>query len=556
MKQSLLLMLWLTMTVVANAQVFPVETIVNNGVDAKRVKYVFLSDGYQAGELNTFITQATAVKTFIFTQPPYQQYQNFFNFYAIRVPSMQSGADHPANAGDEASSPPQPVLVADTYFNSTFDAFGIHRLVVPQNGTAINNVLTANFPTYNQVVVLVNSNYYGGSGGTYATNTVDPSANEVAIHEIGHSFANLADEYEIDGQGEKANRTTNTNPATVKWKNWLGYNNGTGAIGIYNIGVAGGWQRPHQNCKMRYLGVPFCAVCKEAFINKIYSLVTPIYEYLPASSMLTVSATTNFSATLTLPIPNTLTTEWKLNGTSLGAGTSTGGGTGVNINITPGQLNVGANTLTLFVTDGTTLSRSYLPGTGYVFSQSWTLAPPLPLEMLSFEATKEKGDVLLNWRTANEVATSHFDVQRSFDGRTFSKIGQVQTNNKSINQYDFTDRSVPAGTLYYRLQQFDLDGKSTFSPIRTIEKSDKFYYEMSPNPTTDFLTIKGNADYAMELVIEAFSENGARVYQQQISVEGAYQHTIDMARLASGMYTVTLRLPNGFVVNEQIVKTK
>lgn len=547
MKQSLLLVIWLTVTFIASAQVFPVETILDNGVPGKRVKYVFLSDGYQSGQLTTFVTQATALQTYLLTQNPYLEYRNFFNFYAIKVPSVESGADHPGTADE--SNPPQPVLVANTYFNSTFDYFGIHRLVVAQNGAAINSVLADNFPTYNQAFVLVNSPYYGGSGGAVATATVDPSSNEVAIHEIGHSFANLADEYAIGGQGEKANRTTNTNPATIKWKNWLNVN----GIGIYPIGVEG-WQRPHQNCKMRFLGVPFCAVCKEAFVNKIYSLVTPIYDYLPVSSMLTVSATTNFSATLTLPIPNTLTTEWKLNSVSLGAGTSTGGGTGVNINITPGQLNPGTNTLTLFVTDGTALSRSYLPGTGYVFSQTWTLAPPLPLEMLRFEAVKEKENVVLNWQTANEVATSHFEVQRSLDGKNFAKIGRVKTNNNSINQYDFVDRAVPAGTLYYRLQQFDLDGKSSFSPIRIIEKSDKFYYQMSPNPTSNVLTIQGNADYSMELIVEAFNENGAQVYQQQIAVEGSYQHTIDMARLASGIYTLVLRLPNGYVVKEQIVK--
>ncbi len=550
MKQTFLLMAWITMTVGASAQIFPVVTILDNGLSSKRINYVFLSDGYQSGQLNTFVTNVTTVKDFIFTQTPYQQYQNFFNFYAIKVPSTDSGADHPGNASDEGSSPAQPVLVANTYFNSTFDYAGTHRLMVAQDGAAINNVLAANFPTYNQAVVLTNSTYYGGSGGAVAAATVDPSSNEVAIHEIGHSFANLADEYEIDGQGEKPNRTTNTNPATVKWKNWLGYNNGTGAIGIYDIGVAGGWQRPHQNCKMRFLGVPFCSVCQEAFINKIYSLVTPIYSYLPASSSVTVNASTTFSATLTQPIPNTLTTVWKLNAATIATGVST-------VNITPAQLNQGNNTLTLFVTDGTTLSRSYLPGTGYVFSQTWTISPPpLPLEMLTFEATKEKENVNLNWKTANEVGTSHFEVQRSLDGRNFVKIGRVNTNNQSINQYDFVDRKVSAGTLYYRLQQFDLDGKSTFSPIRIIEKSDKFYYEMSPNPTTDLLTISGNADYAMDVVVEAFSENGALVYQQKISVEGPYQHTIDMSQLASGMYTVVLRLPNGFIVNEQIVKTK
>ncbi len=549
MKQSLLLVIWLTMTCMASAQVFPVTTILNNGLPTKRIKYVFLSDGYQAAQLPTYITHVTAMKNFFLTQTPFQQYQNFFNFYAIEVPSVDSGADHPQNAADEAVPPTQPVLVANTYFNSTFDAFGIHRLVVPQNGAAISGVLASNFPTYNQAFILVNSPFYGGSGGANATSTVDPSANEVAIHEIGHSFANLADEYAIGGQGEKPNRTTDTNPATIRWKNWLAAN----GIGIYPIGVEG-WQRPHQGCKMQFLGVEFCAVCREAFVNKIYSLVTPIYDYLPASSMLTVSATTNFSATLTLPVPNTLTTEWKLNGVSLSTGTLTGGGTGVNINISPGQLNPGANTLTLFVTDGTALSRSYLPATGYVFMQSWTLAPPLPLEMLSFEATKEKENVVLNWRTANEVATSHFDVQRSLDGKNFSKLGRVKTHNQTANQYNFTDRNVPTGTLYYRLQQFDLDGKSTFSPIRIIEKSDKFYYQMSPNPASDLLTISGNLDHAMDLGIEVYSETGAKVYQQQIAVEGAYQHTIDVSQLASGIYTVLLRLPNGFVVQEQVVR--
>lgn len=546
MKRFLLLIIWVATSVAASSQVFPVATILDNGVPAKRIKYVYLSDGYQAAQLPAYLTQVTAMKDFILTQPPYQQYQNFFNFYAIQVPSTDAGADHPATASDEGSSGGQPVLVADTYFNTTFDYAGTHRLVVPQNGAAINNVLAANYPTYNQAFILVNSPYYGGSGGAYATSTNDPSSNEVAIHEIGHSFADLADEYEIDGQGEKANRTTNTNPATVKWKNWLGGN----GIGIYDIGVAGGWQRPHQNCKMRYLGVPFCSVCKEAFIDKIYSLVTPIYNYTPASSNVVVNVATDFSATLTLPIPNTLTTQWKLNGANLATGVTT-------VNITPAQLNAGNNTLTLFVTDGTILSRSYLPNTGYIFSQTWNVSPaPLPLEMLRFEAAKEKEDVLLNWQTANEVGTSHFDVQRSLDGRNFSTIGRVNTHNQSANQYDFVDRKVPMAALYYRLQQFDLDGKFTFSPIRIIEKSDKFYYKMSPNPTSDFLTISGNTDYATKVTVEAYSETGARVYQQTIAVEGAYEHTIDMTQLASGMYTLVIQLANGYSVKEQIMKAK
>lgn len=528
-----------------NAQVFPVETVLDNGLATKRIKYVFLSDGYLSSELPTFVTQVNAFKDNVFTQTPFKEYKNFFNFYAIKVPSVESGCDHPGTATDITEGS-QPVSSVNTYFNSTFDYANIHRLVVPQNNSAIATVMANNFPSYNQIFIFANSTYYGGSGGTYATSTVNTSANEIAIHEIGHSFAGLADEYAIGGQGERPNRTTVTNPATVKWKNWIG----TNSIGIYPIGVEG-WQRPHQNCKMQFLGVSFCSVCKEAFVNKIYQLVTPIYDYTPASSTLSVNNTTTFSATLTQPIPNTLKSDWKLNGTSIATNVST-------VNITPAQLNAGTNTLTLYVTDETTLSRSYLPNTGYVFSQTWTISKTIPLEMLSFEAEKKNKDVFLNWRTTNEHNTSHFDVQRSTDGKQFFTIGAVKSQNKTtLNNYDFVDKNLPSGTLYYRLEQFDNDGKSTFSPIRSIEKSDKFYYEMSPNPTRDVLTISGNADYNMDMTVEVFNELGQQMYQKKTSItEGGFEHKVNMADFAEGTYLVFLRLPNGFSVQKTVVKVK
>lgn len=528
-----------------NAQTFPVETVLDNGLATKRIKYVFLSDGYLSSELPTFITQVNAFKDNVFTQTPFKEYKNFFNFYAIKVPSVESGCDHPGTATDITEGA-QPVSSVNTYFNSTFDYANIHRLVVPQNNGAIATVMANNFPSYNQIFIFANSTYYGGSGGTYATSTVNTSANEIAIHEIGHSFAGLADEYAIGGQGERPNRTTVTDPATVKWKNWMG----TNSIGIYPIGVDG-WQRPHQNCKMQFLGVSFCSVCKEAFVNKIYQLVTPIYDYTPVSSTVSVNSTTTFSATLTQPIPNTLKSDWKLNGTSVATNVST-------VDITPAQLNTGTNTLTLYITDETNLSRSYLPNTGYVFSQSWTISKILPLEMLSFEAEKKNKDVFLNWRTTHEHNTSHFDVQRSTNGKQFFTIGTVKSQNKTtLNNYDFVDKNLPSGTLYYRLEQFDNDEKSTFSPIRSIEKSDKFYYEMSPNPTRDVLTINGNVDYNMDMTVEVFNELGQQMYQKKTSItEGVFEHKVNMADFAEGTYLVFLRLPNGFSVQKTVVKVK
>jgi hypothetical protein len=551
MKIKCLILALLSLCFIGQSQVFPVETVVDNGLPTKRVKLVFLSDGYTAAQLPNFITRVTDFKNNLFTQPPFSNYKNFFNVYAIKVPSVESGADHPGTATDITEDlATHPALAANTYFNTTFDYANIHRLVVPQNGAAINSVLSTNFPSYNQIFIFSNSPFYGGSGGAYATSTVNVSSDEVSIHEIGHSFSSLMDEYFIDTQPEAPNRTKISNPLTVKWKNWVGSNN----IDVFKYGNDGmnDWYRPHQNCKMRVLDVPFCAVCKEAFVNTIYNIVTPIYSYLPSSTTPTISTTTNFSANLTLPIPNTLQTEWKLNGASIATSVD-------NVNINPATLPVGNSTLTLFVTDNTPLSRSYLPATGYVFSQTWTITRgALPLEWLNFEAKREQNHALLTWQTAQEENVSHFDVQRSFDGKNFKSIGTVKANNVlTKSDYRFTDNSLLRGATYYRLQQFDKDEKSTFSPIRTLEKSDKFFYKISPNPVSDVINISGNTDYNTEVKVELYNEIGARVYDYTLkNVENAYEHSFSIRDLPNGAYIVVLNLPNGYAVKEKILKVE
>jgi hypothetical protein len=459
MKCKIVLMLFLCINQIGFSQVFPVDTVVYNGLPSKRIKFVFLSDGYTNAQLPDFVKRVTDFKNNLFTQPPFSNYKNFFNFYAIKVPSVESGVDHPGTATDVAENlTTHPALVANTYFNSTFDYAGIHRLVFPQNGVAINNVLFNNFPTYNQIFVFANSTFYGGSGGIYATSTVNVSSDEISIHEIGHSFANLADEYAIGGQGEKANRTAKTDSASVRWKNWLGGNN----IGIFPIGIEG-WQRPHQNCKMQFLNVPFCAVCRESFVERIYSIVTPINSFLPTRDTIKMDSTRQFSVNLTLPTPNTLKTEWKLNNNTIANNID-------SVKIQPSALINGDNKLTIFVTDTTTLSRQYLPKSGYVFSKTWTL---------------------------NKTSTA----------------------------------------------------------IHTSEKSDKFYFQIAPNPVQDVVQIKGNSDYNTDIRIEMYNEMGEKVYHYLLkNANNAFEHSFPIAQLPNGIYVVVLNLPNGFSIKEKILK--
>ncbi len=348
-------------------QTFPVSSILNNGADSKHINYVIVGDGYTSSQQTTFITDAIAIKDDLFSQSPFLEYKDFFNVYVIEVPSNESGADHPGTATDVVE-PAFAVQDIDNYFGSTFDAFNIHRLLVPMNSSAVNNVLATNFPAYDQVMVIVNSPNYGGSGGWLATTSTNPAANEIAIHEIGHSFVGLSDEYwaGIQYANEKANMTQETNSNLVKWSDWMSIND----VGIYPYGTSSpqsDWHRPHQNCKMRYLGFPFCSVCAEAIIDQIYSLVTPIENKIPAASnVIYNSLPLDFQVDLIYPNPNTLSIEWVLNGAVVNATTNL-------LTLSDSDLPNTNNTLTVTVTDNTLLSKSYLPNAGYTFSQSWNV---------------------------------------------------------------------------------------------------------------------------------------------------------------------------------------
>lgn len=385
MKQVLIIAAFVFSINLIHAQVFTVETIKGDTSDNdKRINLVILSDGYQSGELNDFKTDAINFVNDMFAQSPFSEYTDYFNVHIVKVPSAESGADHPGTSTSPLESsinPAVPIRSVNTYFNSTFDSYGYHRLLFYEidgnnaNGThaKIASVLADNFPTYDQTLILVNSDIYGGSGGEFpmASQGVENGikASEVAIHELGHSFANLKDEYfpldEIYFE-EAINMTQETNPSLIKWKNWLAENQ----IGIYKYntsGYASNWYRPHQRCKMRYLGFPFCSVCKEGIIEKIHSLVSPIDSYSPVSN--SVEASTypiDFQLNLIKPIPNTLTSAWTLNASNFANDVD-------DVSLVETDLSTGTNELTVVVHDDSPFLKVDNHETTHVYSVTWTI---------------------------------------------------------------------------------------------------------------------------------------------------------------------------------------
>ena len=174
-----------------------------------------------------------------------------------------------------------------------------------------------------------------------------------------------------------------------------------------------------------------------------------------------------------------------------------------------------------------------------------TGANPLPVELTDFQARATQLDAQLTWRTASEKNNDHFNVERSLNGTSFVKIGQVkgQGTKTSPTDYVLTDANVGAtatGPVYYRLRQVDADGTATFSPVRVVRFTAVVKAEISlyPNPATAEtgatldLTRLSAGMYQVHLLDMAGRTLGS------YALAGGLAHVLDVRTLAEGAYLV------------------
>lgn len=343
------------------SQVFETVPIIENGPRDKRINMVVLGDGFTAAQQGNFIADATTLVNYIFNKSPFNQYKNYFNVYAVKVISAESGVKHPGTATD-VTEPVFPVSNPNNFLGTTFDV-GVHRCVYSNNTNLVTNVLASNVPDFDVAFVLGNSPQYGGCGGTYAFLSNHPNATEIVVHELGHSFGKLADEYWFSGTGESPNKTQNSNPATIKWKNWVGSEN----VGIFPYSESPTWFRPHEDCEMRFLNREFCAVCRQQLIERVHTLQNPINSFTPSNAAsISLTGPINFNVNEILPIPNSLKNTWTLNGT---AQTETSS----SLTLSPANFNLGLNTVLFSVTDNNPFLKVDNHATVHVGTISWTV---------------------------------------------------------------------------------------------------------------------------------------------------------------------------------------
>ncbi len=167
----------------------------------------------------------------------------------------------------------------------------------------------------------------------------------------------------------------------------------------------------------------------------------------------------------------------------------------------------------------------------------------LPVELTSFTASKSGSDVNLNWTTASEQNNKGFEVQRSSNATSWTKIGFVDgAGNSNTNKtYQFTDAKPTPGKYYYRLKQIDLDGKSKLSNTVQITINSGLALELKqnhPNPFTSSTTVTLVLSKTGKVKLALYDQKGAKV-QQLIDADkesGIYNIQVNRKGLSAGIY--------------------
>lgn len=233
---------------------------------------------------------------------------------------------------------------------------------------------------------------------------------------------------------------------------------------------------------------------------------------------------------------------------------SDGGMAGVNLGVTSNYILVyragqtGAwteiATANSIVGDQIVFANQSITLDGYytLATKDFTLSP-LPVELVSFDASLAERKVILNWQTASELNSNYFDILRSNDGENWSSIGTVPASgsSQSIIDYSLTDTSPMNGVSYYRLKQVDLNGNFHLSDIRSINNSSKVnQVKIYPNPTDKGLvTVVSDEPISSLLVYNAL---GKVVFEAKIDSDDTY--LLDAQSFESGMYWINLNGEN------------
>ena len=243
------------------------------------------------------------------------------------------------------------------------------------------------------------------------------------------------------------------------------------------------------------------------------------WDWVPVSG-------TGAGLTITVSIPDlsatgALATELRLvgwNGTSWVNLSGSGSATGIN--------------------EGATLSGTMIAGITALGIGA--ISTPLPVLFSGFAVNKEGCTAVINWSTATEHNNDRFEVERSVDGYTFSKIGTIKGrgNNAQEQTYSYVDEHPKQGFNYYRIRQIDLDGKSSTTTVKSLQ-FDCSYEKVKVYPTVTRGTLYADLPAGYEQAkITIIAINGQQI-PADITKDGLFR-TVRLAPVAAGTYLLRI----------------
>jgi len=244
----------------------PYRTLQQAADTTRCIHIAYIAEGYTEKEMELFVKDAHEATEALFSHEPFKEMRDRFNIIAVMTPSEENGASEPGNG-----------IWRNTVLNSHFDTFYSDRYLTTLHLKDMHNLLAGT--PYEHIIVLVNTDKYGGGGIYNSYNlsyTRGNSFRPVVVHEFGHSFGGLGDEYDYgnddpmyfaDTEPWEPNLTTK-HDFKNKWENLI-------AEGKAGMVEGGGYQskgvfRGAENCRMRTNDVPeFCPVCRQALTRMI-----------------------------------------------------------------------------------------------------------------------------------------------------------------------------------------------------------------------------------------------------------------------------------------------
>ncbi len=479
-----------------------ITSVLINGDPANRVDIAILGDGYTESEMALFSEDVENIVEGLFEEQPFSEYKNYFNVHQVAVASEDSGVDHPELG-----------IFKNTAFDARYNCAGIVRLICVDTQKVYAALADLAFVQRDIIILLVNDSSYGGAGGAVAVASTHSDVVDLILHELGHSFGGLADEY-VDInlpcnntlEPSEPNVTLETDRSAIKWNRGGGFPLGwidhsetlpsqgsTPSVpGLYEgaLYCEQGVYRPTYNSKMRSLSAPFEQINEEHLIKRIYNLVSPLDASWPIDENLSLQSGETLLFEVDTPSPRSapLTVTWYINGILAASGS--------DFNLETQELGAGQYQIKVTIHDETNRVRND-PNNLLQDSRVWNLeltAAPIELTISGDPHPNVLEDAFYDFIpnvTADIEAQLTFSIENKPNWADFSVSSGRLTGtpkNDDVGIYRDITISVNDGTSSALLPSFSLEVINTNdpptltgNPATTVEEDSLYHFEPSVN---------------------------------------------------------------------------